>query len=140
MTAPTPMMMPSIVSAVRSLFLFNARTATLRIASRFIVLVLGIRWQLVQHFGGIPSALDREIPSYTAIAELNNSICVLGDIRFMGHQNDRQIALAVQSLKYLHHFDGSARVQRARRFVRQNQRRIVNKRAGQRHALLLASR
>src|SRR5213593_2503356 len=36
MTAPTPMMIPSIVSAVLSLLRLRARTATLSIATRFI--------------------------------------------------------------------------------------------------------
>src|SRR5215467_14650939 len=104
MTAPTPMMMPSIVSPVRSLLRFNARTATLRIASRFIVLVLAFCWKLAQHFARVPSTLDRKVPSYTAIAELNNSIRVLGNVRFVRHQDDRQIALTVQSLEDLHDF------------------------------------
>src|SRR5215467_7768823 len=119
MTAPTPMMMPSIVSPVRSLLRFNARTATLRIASRFIVLVLAFCWKLIQHFAGVFSTLDRKVPPYPAIAELNNSICVLGNVRFVRHQNDRQIAIPVQSLENLHHFDGRAGIERSRRFVGQ---------------------
>src|SRR5689334_22198469 len=128
MTAPTPMMMPSIVSAVRSLLRFIARTATLSIASRFIVLVLAFFWKLVQHFPGVSSTLNRKVPSYSAIAELNNSIRVLGNVRFVRDQNDRQIAIPVQSLKNLHHFDGRARVERSRRFICQYQRRVVHQR------------
>src|SRR5215471_15296242 len=139
MTAPTPMMMPSIVKAVRSLFLFRARTATLMIASKFIVVLFSFHRKVPQHFARVLAILYREIPPDTSVAELDNPIRILSDIGLVRHDNDRQITLVVQPLEDFHHLDRRPRVERSRRLVRQDQRRIVDQRARKRDALLLSA-
>src|SRR5262245_3323474 len=91
MTAPTPIMMPSIVNADRILLRPRARMATLRMARKFIVVLFGFgRWQFLQGLGSIFPILDRHIASNAPVAELNNACAVLSDIRFVGDENDRQ--------------------------------------------------
>src|SRR5215475_9636310 len=138
MTAPTPMMMPSIVKAVRSLFLLRARTATLRIATKFIVVLFSFDREIPQHFACFLAILYREIPADTSVTELDNTIRILGDILLMRHDNDRQIPLVVQPLEDFHHLDRGSRVEGTRRLVRQDQGRIVDQCARKRHPLLLA--
>src|SRR5215468_2532742 len=139
MTAPTPMMMPSIVKAVRSLFLFNARTATLMIASKFIVVLFSFDREVLQHFARVLAVLYREIPPDASVTELDNAIRILSDVGLMRHDNDREIPLDVQPLEDLHHLDRRSRVERTRRLVRKDQRGIVDQCTRKRDALLLAA-
>src|SRR5215472_3371527 len=138
-TAPTPMMMPSIVKAVRSLFLFRARTATLMIASKFIVVLFSFHRKVPQHFARVLAILYREIPPDTSVTELDNTVRILRDFGLMRYDNDRQIPLVVQPLEDFHHPDRGPTIERTRRLVRQNQRRIVDQRARKRDALLLSA-
>src|SRR5438876_1004157 len=141
MTAPTPMMMPSIVSAVLSLLRFSARTATLRMAKKFIfIVVVRFRGKLRQDFTGISPVFYREIPPNPSVAKLDNPIGILRNVGLVRHENDGQIPLAVEPLKNLHHFNRCPTIERAGRFIGKNQRGIIHKRARQSHTLLLAAR
>ena len=75
-----------------------------------------------------------------AIAKLDDALGVLRNVRLMRDDDDRQVPLTIEPLKNFHHFDGRARIERAGRLIRQNERRIVHQRARQSDTLLLASR
>ena len=65
---------------------------------------------------------------------------VLGDVGLVRDQHDGQPALVVQPLEDPHHLDARARVEVAGRLVGEQQRRVVDQRAGDGDALLLAAR
>ena len=65
---------------------------------------------------------------------------VLGDVGLVRHEHDGDAALDVQPLKDAHHLDAGARIEVAGRLVRQQQRRVVDERARDGDALLLAAR
>ena len=58
----------------------------------------------------------------------------------MGHDYHRLAALAIEALDRLQHPFGRARIQFARRFVRQQDRRVVDQRPRDRNPLLLPAR
>ncbi len=74
-----------------------------------------------------------------SVLKNDDALGVLRDVRFVRDQHERDAAFAIQPLKYLHHFNRSARIEIAGRLVRQNQCRIVDQRARDRDALLLAA-
>ena len=145
-TAPTPMTMPSIVSSVRILFfrmlcagnpdsvwLFmrpprispssssSARPASRRSSAALRRSVTG--WSRTMR------------PSRTSTMRLR----VLRDVRLVRHEDDGD-PLLVQLLEERHHLDRRAAVEIARRLVGEQQRRLRDERARDRHALLLAAR
>ena len=61
------------------------------------------------------------------------------DVVLMRYQNDRVAAL-VQPREQGHDLDAGRGIQRAGRFVRQQNRRMIHQRARHRHALPLAAR
>ena len=63
----------------------------------------------------------------------------MGDIGFMGDDNHRHAAI-IELLKQRHDLDPGAGVECAGRLVSQNKRGIVDQRAGNCDALLLATR
>ena len=73
------------------------------------------------------------------VSELNDALGVLCNVRLVSNDDDRQVALLVEPLKNLHHFDRGARVERAGRLISQNERRIVHQCAGQCNTLLLSA-
>ena len=75
-----------------------------------------------------------------AVAELDDPRAVLGDVHFVRDQHDGDAALHVQLLEDVHDLDAGARVEVAGRLVRQQDRRLVDQRARDRDALLLAAR
>src|SRR5438093_4270746 len=130
MTAPTPMMIPSIVSAVLNLLRLRARTATLRIASKFIfIVVLSLGRKLHQDFPGILPVFYGKVSPDAAIAKLNNPIRVLGNVGLVRHYDDGEVSVPVEALENLHHFDRSPAIQCPRRLIGKNERGIVHQSA-----------
>src|SRR5262249_10379619 len=106
MTAPTPMMIPSIVSADLILLRPSARMATLRMAGKFIVfLVRSGRRQFLESSGGIPSIFHRRIAPNASIAKLHNPGGITGDVGLVPNQYDGEVTFPIQALEYFHHFD-----------------------------------
>ena len=85
MTAPTPMMMPSIVSADRILLRPSARIAILKMArGSFFVLS-----SVCREFFSAPRAaslrsIDRFVAMNAAVAKMDHAFGVLRNIGFMG--------------------------------------------------------
>src|SRR5436309_14333233 len=107
LTAPTPITIPSIVSAVRSLLRPSARNATLRMANRFIfiaLLVFGFRRHLPQNFSSVLPVFNLDISPDAAVPELNHAAGMLRNIRLVSHCDEDEIPLAIQSVKDLHDF------------------------------------
>src|SRR5258708_2248187 len=115
-TAPTPMMMPSMVNSDRILLRVSARIAMRKIASKSIntpllfafcfslcryqgwlqpsrkFLVIHRR-QRLQRFSGAWPFPDRIVVFDLAVAKHDDPFCVLRDIRFVRDQNNGQAAV-----------------------------------------------
>src|SRR3954454_18810234 len=63
-----------------------------------------------------------------------------GDLEVMGHHNDRDAALGVETAEQLHDIGTAATVQVAGRLVRQQHGRFADERARDGHTLLLSAR
>ena len=100
-TAETPMIMPSIVSAVRILLRASALKATRSTIRNDIGLHrLRYRGQLRQLFGGSAAAWppgDRS--ATTTVTERHDPRAVLRDVGFVRDQHDGDAALLVQALE-----------------------------------------
>src|SRR5690349_7686713 len=125
MTEPTPMMMPSVVNTLRSQLVAMAVTADLR-QSR---LVMGLA----------PSALARDVLYDGTVPEQDAAPRVACHIGVVGDDDDGD-ALAVELAQKAHDVGRRLAIERTRGLVGQQQLGIVDERAGDRHALLLATR
>src|SRR5262245_32095432 len=140
MTAATPMISPSAVSAVRIALRRRAATAidsvmtgdTLCRLPGFVVLAQLLRRGAPLEHGSIDA--------HAAVTEADDSAGVLGDVGLVGHEHDGDAAFRVEALEDAHHLDARARVEVARGFIGQQQRWLVDERAGDGHALLLSAR
>ena len=159
MTAPTPMIIPSIVRMVRILLRLSAFTAirsVMRIDMRVsyetpprcsagtaiggdIDIRFGRR-QLRELRCGIAAVGDLLIDLDLPVAEAHEPRAVLGDVHLVGDEDDGDAALDVEALEDAHHLDAGPRVEVAGRLVGQDDRGLVDQRARDRHALLLAAR
>src|SRR5664279_3974506 len=140
MTAPTPMIMPSMVKLERILFRPSARRASRNAAENSIAIssILDCGHGL-QHFARNLRIGDDFVSPDLAVAKYNFTLGKLSDIRLVRHKNNRQ-SIRVQSLEQLHHFDGSPAVQVSRGFISQEQERPVRECSRDCDSLLLASR
>src|SRR5574339_882726 len=75
-----------------------------------------------------------------AVAESDQPGAVLGDVRLVRDEDDGDAALDVETLEDSHYLDAGARIEVAGRLVREDDRRLVDERPGDGHALLLSSR
>src|ERR1700674_839099 len=103
-TAPTPMMMPSMVRTERILWRDRARMAMRMIASKSIcrsVLQLG---QVLDDLGRDGPILNPLIAANLSVTKLNTAFSVLCDVGLVRHQHNRQ-ALIIQLLKNVHDLD-----------------------------------
>src|SRR5436190_1890166 len=75
-----------------------------------------------------------------AVAELHEAGAVLGDVHFVGDEHDGDAALEIQLLEDVHDLDARPRIEVPGRLVRQQDRRLVDQRARDGDALLLAAR
>src|SRR5438552_969905 len=122
MTTPTPMMMPSIVSAVRILLLARPRRATRRLSLMFIsgdscrswrrpalclcgrgfnrpAVLLG--GDAGQHVGGPEAPAHRFVFDHAPVPDLHHALAVAADIRLVRDHDDRP-AVLVHLLEDLH--------------------------------------
>src|SRR5215208_350803 len=145
MTAATPMIMPSAVSAVRIPLRRSARTAMANVFHRDMVVSSGAE-RVRRGFGVERHELvlreapcgDRGVAAHATVAERHDSCAVLRNIGLVRDQHDRE-ALRVQPLEDAHDLDARARIQIAGWLVGEEPRRLVHERAGNGDALLLTA-
>src|SRR6185437_4210574 len=166
-TAPTPMMMPSIVSSERILLRASALIAIRKIASKSIMTpviqniakIAGIakianpgpyrsptrtasvlinRRQRLEYICRPRPLLYRIVTPDLAIAEHHNPPGEFRDVRFVRHQHNRQ-SLVVERLENLHDLHRRPAVQVSRWFVSQQNRWAIHQCSRYCHALLLST-
>src|SRR5262245_50896047 len=148
MTAATPMIMPSMVSAVRSLLrarAFRAIRIVIKIDMSLSVLeecslvcrrrfrrlfrlddLIRLGWRERRQFIRRIAAVEHGgVGHDPSVPETNEPGAVLGDVVLVRDEEHRNAALLVQALEDAHHFDARARVEVARRLVGQDDRRLV---------------
>src|SRR5262245_7154307 len=125
MTDPTPMIIPSVVSTVRRKLVAMAVTAALR--------------QSTGCMGSTRCARQAQIFHDRAVAEHDTATRIAGDLGLVGDDDDGD-PLPVEVAKEAHDIGGSLAIEGAGRLIRQQQLWIVDERARDRDALLLAAR
>src|SRR6478672_10750719 len=119
MTAPTPMMMPSMVRIERSLLRASARMAIRIMASKSIrhilrsILKLGHVFQSLSCDGPV---LYQLVAANRPISKVYAALGEFGDVRLVGHHHDGQ-SVIIQFLKNVQNLDGRPAVEIAGRFV-----------------------
>src|SRR4051812_24626228 len=98
------------------------------------------RGKVSQLFGGVARRVDVVVLLYAPVLEDDDAVGVGRYVLLVRDEYERDSPLAVEALENLHHLDGRARVERARRLVGEYERRVVDERARNRHALLLSAR
>ena len=140
MTAATPMIMPRVVSTVRSLLRDSAISAirsVMSIDTSHLLVGRRQRRELLRRIARMNGLL---IPLDAPVPERDRAGRVLRDVGLVRDEHDREAALAVQPLEDVHHLDARARVEVARRLVGQQDRRAVDERTRDGDALLLSAR
>src|SRR5881628_1242388 len=104
MTAATPMIMPSIVRAVRILFRPSAFSAIRKTINSDMLRILrlpgcGFRRQRCELVSCEPAARHRPIPHDLSVSELNDPGSVLGDVVLVRDEQDGDAPLGIQPLK-----------------------------------------
>ncbi len=127
-TAATPMMMPRVVSTERILLARMAEKAT----RKFSVTTIAQRRSAGQ------GARRGLVGEHLAVAELDLTPGVLGDVGLVGDQ-EHGVAGLVQLVEEVHDLGRGGRVEVAGRLVGEEDRRVVDQRAGDGHALALAA-
>src|SRR5512138_6918 len=89
-TAPTPMMIPNIVRADRSLLRAKARIAILRMAVKFIRSSIFQYWHLAQHFARHRTIPHGLVVTNLSITEMNGPLRKICDVRLVRDEHDRQ--------------------------------------------------
>src|SRR5689334_19383235 len=117
-TAATPMIMPSAVSAVRMALRRSALMAMRKViamdmaASRGHQRVgLGQRVDLIKLTDRVPAVCHLLVGANAAIAKRDDSRGVLGDLLLVRNQHDRETPLAIEALKDFHHFHARPRIE-----------------------------
>src|ERR1019366_6752968 len=137
-TAPTPMMMPSMVRIERILLRPRARIAIRMMASRSMARLILQLWQVLDDLRCPGPIQDSLIAADPTVTKLNAAFRELCDVRFVRHQHNGQ-AVIVQFLENVHDLDRGATVEITCGLVRQQDRRLVDQRTGDRHSLLLTT-
>src|SRR5262245_12190361 len=153
MTAPTPMTMPSMVRALRSLLTRSALTAMRVLAQSvmglprcacspraswdFLVLRVLI-WQGGEQLSGLHRILLRRVSRDSAIAEAQDSPCVARHVWLVGDDDDGD-AVTVQVLEQGHDLHAGPRVESASGLVGQDEYGLIDEGAGDGDALLLTA-
>src|SRR5687767_11190977 len=154
MTAPTPMIIPSIVRTVRILLRFSALSAIRRVmkidmcflAHRGLRLnerrrhVRGVvvgRRQVLELLDRHPPVRDLLIELDLAVPELDQPRAVFGDIHFVRDEHHGDAVFHVQLLEDVHDLDARPCIEVSSRLVREDDRRLVDQRPRDGDALLL---
>ena len=138
-TAATPITMPSIVSAERSLLRRSARSAVRSVIAASFMRPSRARWAscgLPARDGGRLRDVGDDLP----VAHGDDARGEAGDVRLVRHEDHRHPALAVQALEERDDLEARRGVEVAGRLVGEEQRRAPDERARDRDALLLAAR
>src|SRR5262249_41950132 len=149
-TAATPMIIPSMVRAVRILFRLSAFTAIRRIITKDMstpvppsVRSRG-RYRRSGHSREFCLACTppghATIRNPLSVTECHDSSAVLRDVDLVCDEYHGDSTLAIQALENPHDFDAGCRVEVPGRLVGQYDRRVVDQRARDRDALLLSAR
>src|ERR1700704_604395 len=127
MTAPTPTIIPSMVSTERSLFLARARIAIRKRAPKSMIgSILQCRKGL-EYFGCARPISHWFVASQFSITELNRALRELGNIRLVRNKDDGQ-ALVVELLENSHDLNRGAAVEIASGLVGKKDRGPIHKR------------
>src|SRR6202049_2945722 len=131
-TAPTPIMMPSMVRMLRILLRASARMANRRMLIKSIRSLLfryccfaSARRQCCQNFGGAGTLAHGRIAQNLAVAKEHGATRQTPHVWLVCDQQNGQPASVIEPLKRVHNFYARPRVQIARRLVGQQDRRIV---------------
>src|SRR5689334_3612047 len=134
-TVATPIVMPSVVSAVCSLFRDSARSAITRTGAAgprsragFIERLSARRRQHELALGDAPRSIRLVRDDHTVL-EGDDARAVFGDLRLVGDQHDGKPAFTVETLKDIHDLDAGAAVEISGRLVGEQDRGIVHQRA-----------
>src|SRR5207248_2660428 len=100
-TAPTPMMIPSMVSPERSLLRPSARTAILTMETKSITRSVLQRRHGLHHLCRPRPIRHRVVPPDLSVAKHDRALRILRDVGFMRHQHHRQ-SFVVQRLENVH--------------------------------------
>ena len=128
-TAPTPIVMPTSVSADRSGL---RRSVLRREMERSPTALVTTRPRDTGAGSCSSSSLAqrakrvRRIRHDAAVAEADDARAVLGDLVLVRDDDDRDAAIALQLLKDLHHLDARPRVEISRRLVGEQDRRLAS--------------
>src|SRR5579863_1405732 len=128
-TDMTPIMMPRVVSTLRSLWAKIAVNAARKLSKK-----LDTGRHLVPGLLGIHG-----VAQYLAVLDANHPLAVGGDVLVVGHHDD-SVAAPVQFVEHGHHVAGGVGIQVAGGLVRQQDRRPAHQGPGDGYALALASR
>src|SRR5215212_1997631 len=96
--------------------------------------------QVLQLLARVARRGDAVVLLNPPVLEDDDAVGVGRDVRLVRDEDERDPALAVEALEDVHHLDRGARVERARRLVGEDELRVVDERARNRHALLLPAR
>ena len=139
MTAPTPMMIPSMVRLERILLRPRALKAMRRVMEKFMRSPSSAVAGSWLRSSAACRGWIRVVLDHFSVPEDHMPAGITGDVRFMGHQDDGDPGLLVELLEDFHDLQARAGVQVPRGFIGQNQGGLVHKSAGDGHALLLAA-
>src|SRR3990172_8438040 len=131
-TAPTPMMTPSIVRSVLILFLRMLWAATL---VRTLAFISHHRFQLVREAAGTHILVSDDAP----VAKLDDPLGVARDVLLVGHEQDRH-TVGVEPLEEGHDRHRGPRVEVPRGLVGEEKGGLGDESAGDGDALLLSAR
>src|SRR5450756_1811254 len=141
MTAPTPMIIPSIVSAVRILFRLSAFRAIRNVMNIVMALLVHRhRRQSGKLYAGDPAIRDLLVRLDHPVAERDDAGAVFGDVALVCDEEHGNPAFLVQRLEHVHDLDGGPGVEVAGRLIGEEDRRVVDQGARDSDALLLAAR
>src|SRR3954453_2760338 len=137
-TAPTPIVMPSRVSAERRPLRRSVSQARPKQADRSIVSGRD-QWHACQFPAGVTPGFVLRIGEDVTVLEADHSGAVFGDLVVVGDQDDGDPALHPKTLEDFHHLNARARVEVARWFVGQEDRGLRHERTCDRDTLLLSA-
>ena len=141
-TEPTPITMPSSVSAVRKRFARSARPAALPASTKprsAEPAVVAVAQRCERRRARRRCAAGPRSCTIAPVADLDHAMRVRGDFLRV-RDDDDGVALARQLVQQRQHFDAALAVERAGRLVGEDDLAAVHQRARDRHALLLAAR
>src|ERR1700726_1104716 len=124
-TAPTPIMMPSMVRMERSLLRAKARMAIRMIANKSIEASILEYRHILQNLRRNRTVLHQFIATNCAVLEVDTAFGKLCDIGLVRDQDNGQ-PIVIQLLEYFQNLDRSAAVQIAGGFIGQQNRRTID--------------